>query len=298
MKEQIQKQVQDFASHTSQLPKIVVIFWPTASGKTALSLSVAQMLGTEIISCDSRQVYTGMDIGTGKIRPEEMWWVQHHMLDILVPSEPYSTGEYVQAVEPIIDALHATWRIPVICWGTGLYIDSLVFQFDIPAVPADWKFRHELEDFRQQHWNEALWQRLHAVDAAYAAELHVNNYRYVMRWLEILRATGVSKKTLKTTKQKKYDVLLVTPFAWEREELYARINTRVIGMFDEGLEDEVQKLLKMYGPDAPGLRAIGYSEVIQYLTWGCTSDQMVTQVQQHSRNYAKRQLTWFRKYMQ
>ena len=173
--------ITSFLSTPSEKPKLVVIYGPTACGKTALSLDIAKKLDTEIISADSRQIYRYLDIGTGKILPAEQDGISHHMLDIIDPDADYSVGEYKKAVQPIIDSLHARGKIPVLCGGTGLYIDSIIYNLSIPELAPDWAYREKLEQIRLEKGNEFLWQMLHGLDPAYASEIHPNNYRYVMR---------------------------------------------------------------------------------------------------------------------
>jgi len=240
------KDITSFVSLDSTLPKLIVIYGPTASGKTSVSIDIAKQLDTQIISADSRQIYRMMDIGTAKVTEQEMDGVAHHMIDIRDPDESYSVGEWVQDVEPIIDDLHAKGVIPVICGGTGLYIDALIHQFDIPEVFADQELRDKLELYRQEHGNDALWQRLEGIDPEYASELHPNNYHYVVRAIEVYTHTGKSKKELKVKKSPKYDVKLITPFEGERDELYSRINARVDMMFTDGLVQEVESILRQY----------------------------------------------------
>jgi len=332
-------------------PKLLVIYWPTACGKTALTIELAKQHNGEVINADSRQIYRGMDIGTGKIRPEEMEWIPHHMLDIRDITELYWVGEFAPEARRIIAEIHARGKLPILSGGTGLFIDSVVGNFTIPEVVADWGYRDELEAFREKEGNEALWQKLNDVDPAYASELDPRNYRYVIRWLEIWKATGQSKKVLGQKTESPYDFLRITPYDGDREKLYEKINQRVLQMFQTGLINEVDTLLKKFeyrdlipsssgnwvkakrrevepgiqvnklsataetnsesdtgldsrlcGNDGlllqklPGLNAIGYREILPYLAGEQSLEKTIELVQQNSRNYAKRQLTWFRRY--
>ena len=231
MHESLTTHLATFLATPSALPKIVVIYGPTACGKTAMSLEVAHQLDSEIISVDARQIYTGMDIGTGKVTPKEMGTIPHHMLDVIDPSEKFSAVQFRDMATPILEKLWNQGKIPVLCGGTGLYIDSLIYERTYPANEADWNMRDELEAFRLAHGNEALWEKLAAIDPEYANTLHPNNYRYVMRGIEVYTKTGQSKSTIIDTPKLKYHTLFLTPYDGDREKLYARINERVQGMF-------------------------------------------------------------------
>lgn len=278
-------------------PKLIVIYWPTASWKTGLSIEVAKLIDSEVISTDSRQIYKYLNIWTGKVTKEEMHWIPHHTLDFLEPDREYSVWEYKRLAEKSIEEIYEKWKIPILCWWTGLYIDSLIYDFDIPKVPANKELREKLEKERLEKWNEFIWKKLNEIDSEYAKELHPNNYRYVIRWIEVKTITWKSKKDFKKEKKLKYDVLFLTPFT-DRKKLYERINLRIQMMFDDWLVDEVRKLLKKYSKGDFWMKSIGYQEVIEYLEWKMTLEECIALVQQHNRNYAKRQLTWFRKYQE
>ncbi len=290
----------------SDKPKLLVIYWPTACGKTSLTIEIAKQYNWEVISADSRQIYRGMDIGTGKITVEEMQGIPHHMLDIRDIFESYSVGEYVPETKRIISEIHARWKLPILSGGTGLFIDAIIGNFDLWRAEPDWEYRAELEKIREIEWEQKLWDMLAAIDPDYAAELDARNYRYVMRGLEVFRATGKSKKSDHRLREGEYDTFFVTPFDGDRPALYERINERVIGMFEQGLVEEVSQLIYNKGnifstseilAKYPGLNAIGYREVIDFLTWvNKILPEAIEAVQTNSRHYAKRQLTWFRRY--
>lgn len=290
-----------FLSTPSDKPKLLVIYWPTACGKTALTVELAKQYNGEVISADSRQIYRGMNIGTGKITPEEMQGIPHHMLDIRDISESYSVGEYVPEAKRIIADIIARGKLPILSWGTGLFIDAIIGNFDLGRAEPDWGYRAELERIRETEWEQKLWDMLAALDPDYAAELDARNYRYVMRGLEVFRATGKSKKSDNRLGEGEYDTFFVTPFDGDREGLYQRINERVLGMFEGGLVEEVSQLIQNEGSweileKLPGLNAIGYREILPYLAGEQTLERTIELVQQNSRHYAKRQLTWFRRY--
>ncbi len=284
-------------------PKLLVIYWPTACGKTALTIELAKKYNGEVINADSRQIYRGMNIGTGKVTTEEMQGVPHHLLDILDIHEMYGVGEFAPEARRIIADITARGKLPILSGGTGLFIDSVIGNFTIPEVPADWQYRDELEAFRDKEGNEALWEQLNAVDPDYASELDPRNYRYVIRGLEIWKATGQSKKVLGQKTESPYDFLRITPYDGDREKLYQKINRRVEEMFRGGLIEEVSNLLWENDPAEenilsllPGLNAIGYRELLPLLANKASLEQTLEAVQTNSRHYAKRQLTWFRRY--
>ncbi len=286
----------EFLEKKSKKQKIIVIYWPTASGKTGLSIEIAQYLDSEIISTDSRQIYKQMDIWTGKVTSEEMKNIPHYMLDIIHPDEKYSVGEFKKAAEENIEKIIQKNKVPILCWGTGLYIDSLIYDFDIPKVPADENLRNKLEKEAKEFWNEYVYKQLQNLDPEYAKELHPNNVQYVIRALEVKLLSWKSKKDFRWDKTLKFDVLFLTPYNKDRAFLYNRINARVKMMFDDGLVEEVKNLRKTYQDSTAGLSTIWYIEVVKYLLWEYDLDECISLVQQHNRNYAKRQLTWFRKY--
>lgn len=298
MKSNIQEDLDIFIQSHTDLPKIIVIYGPTACGKTALSIDIAKYLGSEIVSTDSRQIYKHMDIGTGKITQDEMQWIPHHMIDIIEPSERFSVVEYVNLALPIIQEIENRWKIPILCGGTGLYIDGILYEMGYPDTPPDWEYRKELEATRQEKWNQEIWNMLEKIDPGYAHELEVDNYRYVMRWLEVIRETGRSKLESKWKKSPRYAPFFITPYHdSERKILYENIDNRVAGMFDTWLIQEIEYIISIYGSKCPGLTTIGYREIVDALEWKTTLEAAKSLVQQRSRNYAKRQVTWNKKYI-
>lgn len=285
-----------FLNKKTDLTKIIVIYWPTASWKTWISIEVAKILDSEVISTDSRQIFKDLDIWTGKVTFEEMSWIKHYMLDIIFPDRDYSVWEYKTEAEIIINDILSKWKIPVLCWWTWLYIDSLIYDFDIPNVPADLELRESLEKERLEFWNDFLWEKLNKIDPEYAKELHPNNYRYVIRAIEVKILTWKSKSEFRTDKTLKYDTLFITPYDWDRKKLYEKIDKRVQMMFDDGLISEVKTLLKKYKKTDFWMKTIWYKEVIDFLDWKIDENECIELVKKHNRNYAKRQLTWFRKY--
>lgn len=294
----MQEKLKKFLDNKSLKPKIIVIYWPTWSWKTSLSIGLAKEVPSEVISTDSRQIFKYLNIGTGKITEKEKEWITHHMIDIVEPNQNYSVWEFKQEAEKIIDEIYKKWKIPILCWWTGLYIDSLIYDFKIPRVPASEEIRNKLEEEREKYWNEYIYQKLVEIDPEYARELHPNNYRYVIRAIEVKMITWKSKTEFREEKTLKYDTLFLTPeIINDRKKLYERIDKRVGMMFDEWLIEEVENLLKKwYKKDDFWMKSIWYKEIIDYLDNKITLPEVIALVQKNNRNYAKKQYTWFRKY--
>ncbi len=291
------QRVQKFLEKPSDKQKLIVIYGPTGSGKTSMSIDIAKYLNTEIISTDSRQIFKYMDIGTGKITPEEKQWVPHHMLDILNPDETFSMWDFVRQSQVIMNNLWEKNKIPMLVWGTGLYIDSLIFERNAAQVWSDPDLRSKLDKLSDQE----LYQKLQDIDPEYAQELHPNNRPYVERGIEIKMLTGKSKMEFRAPKKLLYDVLFLTPEApkWTvyRQWLYDRINRRVEMMFDAWALKEVEWLIeRWYVFWDFWMNSIGYWEFEKYFSGEISREELIAQIQQNSRNYAKRQLTWFKKY--
>lgn len=293
------KQIATFVKTACKKKKVIVIYGPTACGKTGLWVQIAKLLKTEVISTDSRQIYIWMDIGTGKVTKKEMKKIPHHMIDIATPDEQFSVGRYKKEALKVMKRLWSEWKIPVLVGGTWLYIDALIFDFQAPKCPEDLTLRKKYEIMAQKHGKQRVYEELEKIDPEYAKTLHANNLQYVIRGIEVKKITWKSKLDFKKEKKLKYDTFFLTPYEdEERTSLYKKIDTRVQGMFENWLLKEVTKLVKKYGADAPWLEAIGYTEVIDFLDGKIDEEECLAKVQQNSRNYAKRQVTWFRKYTQ
>ncbi len=291
------KHLDIFLEKMTHQKKIIVIYWPTACWKTWFWIEIAKYLSSEIISTDSRQIFKYLNIWTGKVTVQEMQNIPHHMIDIISPDKNYSVWEFKKAAEEIISDLHSKWKIPILVGWTGLYIDSIMYDFDIPEVPADENLRKKLELEAIQFWKNFVYEKLKKINPEYALQVHPNNLNYVIRGIEVKLLTGKSKKDFQTEKKFKYDTLLLTPYDGNRDVLYEKINMRVQKMFDDGLIEEVENILKMwYNKTDFWLKTIGYEEVIWYLEGKYTLEEAIKKVQQWNRNYAKRQLTWFWKY--
>jgi len=291
-------QVQTFLDTPSDKPKIIVIYGPTWSGKTDMSIDIAKMLDTEIISTDSRQIFKYMDIGTGKITPDEMKWVPHHMIDIITPDKEFSVWDFKRKSLQVINRLHADSKIPMLVWWTALYIDSLIYDFALEeSSNKDEGLRVELEQILSEQWSDALYKILEEIDPEYAPEIHPHNARYVMRAIEVKKLTGKSKWEFRWNREPIYDILFLTPYAEDREALYNRINLRVEKMIELWLVEEVKNLFeRWYDKTNFGMKSIWYEEIVSYLEGDISLEEAISMVQQNSRRYAKRQLTRFRKY--
>lgn len=279
------------------MEKIIGVVGPTASGKTAFAIRLAKARGGEVVSCDSMQIYRHMDIGTAKPTPEEMEGIPHHMLDVAEPDEPYSVARYVQEARRVIAQIHERGRLPILCGGTGLYFDSLIQNIQFSEMPADPAYRDTLFEMAKEKGAEAVYALLKDIDPAAAAATHPNNLKRVIRALEIWHATGKTKTELDLQSQGAplYDAE-VYGMAVPRAQLYERINQRVDRMIQDGLIDEVRRLLEMGVPrEATAMQAIGYKELVAYLDGACDLAAAVEKIKQESRRYAKRQMTWFRR---
>ena len=277
--------------------KVLILLGPTGVGKTGVSILLAKALNTEIISADSMQIYRHMDIGTAKPSKEERATVRHHMIDIVNPSEAYSTGKYIEAVVPIIEGLHKTKRIPVVVGGTGLYIKAMTRGiFSGPS--ADWTLREYLLSMEKEE-NGSLYNYLKELDPEAAEKITPNDTRRIIRALEVCLK---SKETLSEMQKKLTSPL---PFEFikiglsrERKELYNMIEERVDKMIIDGLVNEVKKVIEMIGNSEiplPSMQAIGYKDIAMYLNGEITLDEAVRLIKRGTKRYAKRQFTWFRK---
>ncbi len=276
--------------------KIVTVVGATASGKSQVGIEIAKKFNGEIISCDSMQVYRHMNIGTAKVTQEEMQEIPHHMIDVVNADEEYSVGEYAAKADCVINDIINKGKLPIIVGGTGLYVDGLLYPMTFGGN-RDNKIRLELESQLAQYGSEHMYERLMQIDACDARKIHPNNTKRVLRALEIYLSTGVCKSDLQeTTRDKKYDCLMVA-LDVQREVLYNRINSRVDKMFENGLLDEITQLLgEGVNFENQSMQAIGYKEFKEYFAGERSLEETIDIIKRNSRNYAKRQLTWFRKY--
>lgn len=270
--------------------KGIVILGPTAVGKTSLSIKLAKKLNTEIISADSAQVYTGMNIGTAKVDLDEAQGVFHHMIDIVEPINKYNVGEYQRKVNTILKNFEKNKKNPILVGGTGLYINSVTNGLaELPQSEPN--LREKLCSKKA----EELYEELKKIDPSSADDIHPNNKRRVERALEIFYLTGekfsvISKRNIKKNNFEFIKIGLER----DRNNLYERINLRVDIMINGGLIEEVKNLYNIYGENLRNINVIGYSEIIDYLKEKITLEEAILQIKQNSRRYAKRQFTWFK----
>ena len=277
---------------------IICIAGPTASGKTALAVALAKELDGEVVSCDSMQVYRGMDIGTAKPTQEEMQGIPHHMLDVAEPWEDFSVSRYCEMATPIVEDIIAKGKPVIIAGGTGLYMDALIRGNAFAPCPST-GMRERLEAQADAEGIEAMHKLLYSIDPETAARLHLADRKRILRALEIYYETG---ETMTAHNQKTQQLPPRYQAIWfgledvNREDLYRRIDSRVVTMVENGLISEIEDLLAKGIPQkCTAMQAIGYKEFVDALSGLCTVQEAVAQVQQASRRYAKRQLTWFRR---
>ena len=277
---------------------LIVITGPTASGKTAVSIELCKKLGGEVVSADSMQLYRGMNIGTAKPNREEMQGIAHHMFDVLDPNDHATASQYGAMAKDAIREIAGRGKMPVVCGGTGLYIDALTRPMRFSA-PGDEALREELKSIAAKtDGRRELHDMLEKCDPAAAAKLHENDVRRVVRAIESYRLTGKTQAQLAAEDAETegdYREILFAP-EWPREILYERINRRVEIMLQNGLIEEVRELLKNgLAKDSTAMQAIGYKEIVQALAGRCEISEAIESIKQASRNYAKRQLTWLRR---
>lgn len=280
------------------MDKIICIVGPTASGKTRLSIALAQALGAEVVSFDSMQLYRGMDIGTAKPTEEEMQGIPHHMLDFLDPREDYSVSRYVQDADRCVQDILARGKPVILVGGTGLYIDSLILGRQFAPYPETGR-REALTRQAQEQGIETVLAQLREVDPEAAAALHPSNQKRIIRALEVYQETGktiTEHNRLSKLRPPKYHPLWLGLTFSRRQTLYDRIDRRVEEMLRAGLVDEVRRLVESgVSEKATALQAIGYKELLGMLRGECTLEEAKASIQLLSRRYAKRQLTWFRR---
>ncbi|MDT2524505.1 tRNA (adenosine(37)-N6)-dimethylallyltransferase MiaA [Enterococcus raffinosus] len=272
--------------------KVVAIVGPTAVGKTSLSIDLAKRFNGEIISGDSMQVYRGLDIGTAKVTPEEMDGVPHHLINVRELDENYSVADFQVAARQTIQEITERGRLPIVVGGTGLYIQSLLWDYKLGSEgePEDDTLRKSYEHFAEKNGNQALWERLQAVDSLAAEKIHFNNRKKMIRALEVFVLTGHSILEPKEQPEKLYDSFLIG-LNTDRAILYQQINHRVDLMVEQGLLEEAKKLAET--PNVQAAQGIGYKELFPYFAGEMPLEAALEEVKLHSRRYAKRQLTWF-----
>lgn len=277
--------------------KVIVICGPTASGKTALSIELAKKTNGEIVSCDSMQIYKEMDIGTAKPTKEEMQEIPHYMINTIFPNERYSVADYKKDAKKAIREIIKKGKVPIIVGGTGLYVDSLIYEIEYPDIKFDEKYRQELEEQVRKDGLEKLYNKAKKIDPEAMLKISSNDKKRILRVLEIYKATGKTKteqERKSREKEPEFDYL-VYGLNMPREKLYERINLRVDIMIKQGLIKEVEEIYKKYNEFPTAMQGLGYKEVVEYLEGHLTKEEMIEKIKQETRRYAKRQMTWFRK---
>lgn len=278
--------------------KILVIAGPTAVGKTELSIRLAKELNGEIISTDSMQIYKHMDIGSAKIRKEEMDGVPHHMINIVEPNVAFSVSDFKQMADKCIDHIISRGKLPILTGGTGLYINALTCNMTFTESEKDEKYRSELEELGNIHGSEYVHEMLKEIDPISYRDIHPNNRKRVIRALEVYKTTGKAFSSFNLGDEiynGKYNVCYVV-LDMDRAKLYNRIDKRVDIMMEKGLLDECIKLKELGNTvTMQSMQGIGYKEVLTYLDGEISLDDTINLIKQGSRNYAKRQLSWFRR---
>ena len=276
-------------------PRLVVLTGPTAVGKTALSTELAAAIGGEIISADSMQVYRGMDIGSAKIRPEEMNGIRHYLIDILDPQESFDIVQFQTLAKEAMEKIYAAGHIPVIVGGTGFYIQSVVYDIDFAENDGDTAYRKMLEEDPDP---QKLHRMLEEVDPESAAEIHSNNIKRTIRALEFYHQTGKKISEHNAQEREKESPYNFAYFVLndDRAKVYERIDRRVDLMMEEGLEDEVRRLKEAgMTQDMVSMKGLGYAELLHYLNGDYPLGEAVRLIKRNTRHFAKRQITWFKR---
>ena len=277
------------------MKKILVICGATASGKTRLAVDCALKLGTEIISADSQLIYKDLNIGTAKPTKDEMHGIKHHLIDIVSPNDNFSVNDYERLASPIVKKLLSENKIPIICGGTGFYINSLLFDFGYGNVAANPEIREKYAKYFDIYGKEALFKKLEEYDPETAKKLHINDTKRIIRALEIYEVSGKKKSEQDDKLIAKYEYVAVA-INYPREQLYNRIDLRVDEMFENGLLNEVKDLVKNgINENCQCMQAIGYKEVMFGLKNGVSQSTMCDVVKQNTRHYAERQITYYKK---
>lgn len=278
---------------------LIAVAGPTASGKTALAVQIALRYGGEVVSCDSMQIYRGMDIGTAKPAPEERRGVPHHLIDIVGPDEEFSVARYKTEADRVIRAIYTRGHIPVLAGGTGLYMRAVVDNIRFAETKKDEKFRQELRAAAQAEGGEKLLETLRKIDPKTAERLHPHDISRIIRALEVYHTDKITisrAAELSRAEPSDYKTCMIGLFYSQREQLYQKIEERVDKMLQAGLEHEVRALLEAgVSKNATSMQAIGYKELAAYIRGEETLAQAAENIKKGTRHYAKRQLTWFRR---
>ena len=277
---------------------LVILTGPTAVGKTALSIHLAQAIGGEIISADSMQIYKGMDIGSAKIRPEEMQGVPHYLIDELEPDEEFHVVRFQQMAKKYLQQIYDHGHIPIVVGGTGFYIQALLYDIDFTENKGDPAIRQQLEALAAEKGAEYLHQKLAEVDPKSAEDIHANNVKRVVRALEFYQETGTRISEHNEQERQKKSPYNFAYFVLndERKKLYERIDQRIDQMLDDGLAEEVTFLKKKgYTRDMVSMQGLGYKEILDYLDGTISLEEAIYRIKRDTRHFAKRQITWFKR---
>ena len=280
------------------MQKVIVICGPTASGKTGLAIELAKKIDGEIISCDSMQIYKDMTIGTAKPTLEEMQGIKHYLIDCVSPEQRYSVAEYKKEATNAIKEILSKGKVPIVVGGTGLYLESLIYGIEYNEIEIDNAYRKELEEIEETEGLNKLYEMAEKIDKQAIEKISPNDRKRICRVLEIYHSTGKTKTELEIESRKngpEFDYLLFG-ITMDREKLYERINKRVDIMIEQGLIQEVENLLEKYHSFPTAMQGLGYKEVVEYLNGYTNKEEMIQKIKMETRRYAKRQLTWFRKY--
>lgn len=275
---------------------VIVVCGPTASGKTALAVSLAEIFGCEVISCDSMQIYKHMRIATAKPTEEEMRGIRHHLIDFLEPNQEFSVADYVRLASECISDISSRGKIPLICGGTGLYVSSLIDNIGFDDTCSSTEVRNELSKLADENGGEYLLKLLNEFDPETAQRLHPNNIPRIIRAIEVYKVSGttMSKAIKRSKRESPYEPCMIGITCSDRQKLYDRINLRVDKMLDMGLLAETESVLSDSDLKT-SFQAIGYKELAPYFNGEKSLDECIEKLKRETRRYAKRQLTWFRR---
>ena len=280
------------------MQKVIVICGPTASGKTALSIELANKINGEIVSADSMQIYKEMNVGTAKPSKEAMQGIKHYLIDCVEPTRRYSVSDFKNDAIKAIEKILEDRKNPIVVGGTGLYVNSLIYGIDYPEINTDLEYRKELEERAEREGLEKLYEEAYKIDKEAMKSISHNDKKRILRVLEIFKETGKTKTQVEIESKKngiKYDYR-VFAIDMPRDVLYERINKRVDLMLENGLIEEVKNIYEKYGKELiTSIQAIGYKEVIEYLEGRYSKEEMIEKIKMETRRYAKRQITWFKK---
>ena len=280
------------------MQKVIVICGPTASGKTALSIELANKINGEIVSADSMQIYKEMNVGTAKPSKEEMQGIKHYLIDCVEPTRRYSVSDFKNDAIKAIEKILEDRKNPIVVGGTGLYVNSLIYGIDYPEINTDFEYRKKLEERAEREGLEKLYEESYKIDEEAMKSISHNDKKRILRVLEIFKETGKTKTQVEIESKKngiKYDYR-VFAIDMPRDVLYERINKRVDLMLENGLIEEVKNIYEKYGKELiTSIQAIGYKEVIEYLEGRYSKEEMIEKIKMETRRYAKRQITWFKK---